>query len=157
MDIKRLKDFLVETNKHGYGVGDTKSWIKEKDHSTTIQFQSGNFRMHDNFFGGEPWGGREIIFYKDEPVWIMVMYGKVDSSVEDFEEVYEFLQRALLKQPEEIPLRGPKMFKEEKFVYKNKIKGNLENFFGEEIIYSKNKPVYIGNFFGGLVDVRKED
>lgn len=156
MDKKALKKFLIETKKAGYGVGNSKAWIKEKDGSTTIPFELGDWRMHDNFFGGEPWGGREVVFFKEKPVWIMVMYGAVDSSINNFEEVYGFLQKSLRNQPKDLPLRGPKLFQEEDFVYKNKTIGNLENFIGEEVILKNNKQIYKMNYSGGLVDQRKE-
>jgi len=156
MNTKSLKNFLIETKKAGYGAGDSKKWIKEKDGSTTIPFESGDFRMHDNFFGGEPWGGREVVFFKEQPAWIMVMYGSVDLSLNDFKTVYKFLQKALLNQPEDLPLRGPKVFQEGDFIYKNKTKGNLENFSGEEEIYKNKKRIYKMIYNGGLVDQRKE-
>lgn len=157
MKIKALKSFLIETKKAGFGAGDSKKWIKEKDASTTISFESGDWRMHDNFFGGEPWGGREVVFFKEKPVWIMVMYGSVNSSFNNFKTVYKFLQKALLNQPENLPLRGPKVFQESDFIYKNKTEGDLENFIGEEVIYKNNKQIYKTNYAGGLVDQRKEN
>ena len=156
MNIDALRKFLVETKKAGYGAGDSRKWIKEKDSSTTIPFESGDWRMHDNFFGGEPWGGREVVFFKGEPVWIMVMYGAVDSSVHGFEEVYAFLQKALRNQPEDLPLRGPKLLQEGEFVYKNKAEDNLENFIGEEIILKDDEQIYKMNYSGGWVDQRRE-
>lgn len=156
MNIKALKKFLIETKKAGYGAGDSKRWIKEKDGSTTIPFESGDWRMHDNFFGGEPWGGRTVVFFKEKPVWIMVMYGSVYLSFKDFETVYKFLKKALRNQPEDLPLRGPKVFQEGDFIYKNKTEGNLEEFFGEEEIYKGKKRIYKMKYNGGWVDQRKE-
>jgi hypothetical protein len=156
MNTDTLREFLIETKKVGYGAGNNKGWIKEKDGSTTIPFESGDFRMHDNFFGGEPWGGREVVFYEDKPVWIMVMYGSVDNKVKGFEGVYKFLQKSLRNQPEDLPLRGPKFFKEGDFVYKNKTIGDLENFIGKEEIYKGKKRIYQMNYSGGWVDQRKE-
>jgi hypothetical protein len=156
MDAKMLKKFLIETKKAGYGAGNSKAWIKEKDGSTTIPFESGDWRMHDNFFGGEPWGGREIVFFKGKPVWLMVMYGSVDPSFDDFKAIYTFLQKSLRNQPEDLPLRGPKIFKEGNFVYKNKTEGILENFIGKEVILKNNKQIYKTNYAGGLVDLKKE-
>lgn len=155
MDIKGLKEFLIETKKAGYGAGKNKKWIKEKDGSTTIPFESGDFRMHDNFFGGDPWGGKEIVFFKEAPVWIMVMYGAVDASFSNFRAVYAFLQKALRNQPEELPLRGPKLFQAGEFIYKNKTIGDLEDFFGEEEIYQGEKRIYKMKYSGGWVDQRK--
>ena len=96
MNKEALRQFLLEANKAGYAnASGSKSWVKEKDKSTTIEFQSGDFRMHDNFFGGEPYGGREVVFFQNAPVWMMVYYGWVDAAYENFKEVYPFLQKAL--------------------------------------------------------------
>ena len=156
MDKAALRSFLFKSNKAGYGSGDSKKWIKEKDDSTTIPFESEDWRMHDNFFGGEPWGGRVAVFFKGKPVWLMVLYGSVDSSFNDFKTVYKFLQKALLNQEEYLPIRGPKVFQEGDFIYKNKTEGNLENFSGEEEIYKNKKRIYKMIYNGGLVDQRKE-
>lgn len=87
----------------------------------------------------------------------MVMYGAVDASFKDFKTVYKFLQKALRNQAEDLPLRGPKLLREGEFVYKNKTKGNLENFFGEEKIYKGKKQIYKTTYLGGLVDLQKEE
>jgi hypothetical protein len=155
MDKKALKKFLIETKNAGYGGGNNKAWVKEKDGSTTISFKSGDFRMHDNYFGGEPYGGREVIFYKEKPVWMMAYYGLVIPSIKNSEEVYEFLKKALRKQPKNLPLRGPKLLKYKEFVYQNKVEGMLEYFLGQERILKNNKLIYLANYSGGLVDQRK--
>jgi hypothetical protein len=156
MNIDALKKFLIETKKAGYGAGDSKKWIKEKDGSTTIIFESGDFRMRDNFFGGEPYGGNDVIFYKGQAVWMMVYYGLIIPSISNLEEVYEFLKKALRQQPEDLPLRGPKLFKDGEFTYKNKVKGGLEDYVGEETIFKNKVQIYKANYSGGLVDLRKE-
>lgn len=157
MKQEALKQFLLEANKAGYAnAGGSKNWVKEKDGSTTIEFQSGDFRMHDNFFGGEPYGGREVIFLQNTTVWMMVYYGWVDKAYQNFKEVYPFLQKALSNPPEDIPLRGPAKFEEGGFVYGNKWEGNLEQYSGEETIAKDGKEIYRAKYNGGLVDQRKE-
>lgn len=64
MDKESLRQFLIDSNKAGYAGGEEKKWIKESDGSTTIPFEKEDFRSHDNFFGGEPYGGRIIVFIK---------------------------------------------------------------------------------------------
>ena len=157
MNKESLRQFLVETKNHGYAnEGGSKNWVKEKDGSTTIVFEFGDFRMHDNFFGGEPYGGREVIFFKGVPVWMMVYYGSVDPAVQDPKEIYRFLQKALLNLPEGLPLRGPKIFQDGDFVYENKNQGDLDNYSGEEKISKAGKEIYRANYMGGLVNQRKE-
>jgi hypothetical protein len=62
MSKEALCQFLVQSNAAGYASGDAKNRIKEPDGSTTIVFQEGEWRSHDNYFGGEPYGGRIIVF-----------------------------------------------------------------------------------------------
>jgi hypothetical protein len=155
MNLNNLKKFLIGTKKAGYGAGNPKTWIKEKDDSTTISFKSGDLRMHDNYFGGEPYGGRDVVFYKEKPVWMMVYYGLVIPSEKDLEKIYDFLKMALRQQPEDLPLRGPKLFKNGEFTYKNMVKGNLEDYIGEEVIFKNGVQIYKANYAGGLVDHRK--
>ena len=150
MKIDQLKNFLIEAAEHGYGAG--VSSTLEKDTSHTIEYVSENFKMHDNFFGGEPYGGREVVFYKGKPAWIMVYYGAVDSSTKDFNPVYEVLKKALMNFPKDLPLRGPASLKDGSFEYKNKWQGNLASFSGKEIILKNGKEVYFANYSGGLVD-----
>ena len=110
--------------------------------------------MHDNFFGGEPYGGRIIVSHKNKPVWMMVYYGWVARNTKA-DLVYKVLRNALVKMPERYPFRGPKIHKEENFVYENKWKGNLEEYSGEEKITKNKKIIYKANYIGGLIDQRQ--
>ncbi|HNY04800.1 MAG TPA: hypothetical protein PKI92_03540, partial [Candidatus Woesebacteria bacterium] len=74
LDIKNLREFLVKAKKSTYASGDASKEIVELDKSTTLIFEEGDFKYHDNYFGGEPYGGREVVFFKGEPVYIMVYY-----------------------------------------------------------------------------------
>src|SRR3989344_4499971 len=104
MKISDLKQFLIDSNKAGYAGGEEKKWIKEPDGSTTIPFEKGGFRSHDNFFGGEPYGGRTIVFYDGKPYWVMVYYGWVKEGVEA-NPVYGVLRNVLMQMPEDNPFR----------------------------------------------------
>lgn len=156
MNKHALRQFLQKANKEGYGSGKTDHWMKEKDGSTTIPFESGDFRMRDNFFGGEPYGGNEVVFFKNEAVWMMVYYGKVIPG-EDFVKLYKFLQKVLLNAPDEMPVRGPKFLEDGKFKYSNKWEGDIEEFSGKEAITKNGKLVYNATYVGGLVDQQKEE
>lgn len=152
---KQLCDFLVKAKKASYADELSKK-IKEEDKSKTISFKLGNWNYNDNYFGGEPYGGREVVFYKNLPVYIMTYYGSVGKSVRDFKKVYKFLREALSLIPEGKPFRGPKSYKNGDFVYLNNFKGDVTNFSGEETIKLKGKEIYKTKYAGGLVDQRKE-
>ena len=107
MNKEQLCQFLVDSNNAGYAGGEAKKWIKEPDGSTTIPFEKGSWKSHDNFFGGEPYGGRTVVFYEGKPYWMMVYYGWVEEGIET-DPVYGVLKNALKQMPEDYSFRGPK-------------------------------------------------
>lgn len=156
INIQNLKEFLVKAKKGTYASGDKSKKIIESDKSTTLIFVDGDFKYHDNYFGGEPYGGREVVFFKGEPIYIMVYYGLVDKKTNNFREVYKILQKALSLIPEDRPYHGPKEYIEGDYLYLNNFTGEIDNFFGEEVIQHQGKEIYKANYIGGLVDQRKE-
>ncbi len=154
MDIEELRKFLVDSNKAGYAGGEEKKWIKESDGSTTIPFEKGPWKSHDNFFGGEPYGGRMVMSKDNQAVWMMVYYGWVVEAVEA-DLVYGVLRGALMEMPEDHPYRGPKEFKKDDLTYKNTWTGELDRFSGEEVITQGDTVIYKANYMGGEVDKRR--
>ncbi|MBU1104306.1 DUF5680 domain-containing protein [Candidatus Parcubacteria bacterium] len=154
MNNESLCQFLIDSNNAGYASGDEKKWIKESDGSTTIPFEKGAWKSHDNFFGGEPYGGRTVVFYENRPYWIMVYYGWVKESIETTP-IYKILRNALKQMPKDYPFRGPKEFKDGEYAYSNSWEGKINRFSGEEQITQGERLVYRANYIGGLVDVKK--
>ena len=153
--INELATFLYKASRFGYATGKYKDWVKERDGSTTISYKDGNWEMSDNFFGGEPFGGRSVVFYKSKPTWIMVYYGFVEKNVDQpVEGIYKFLQSALTKAPKEFPLRGPEKYTKTNFVYQNTWEGRINQYFGKEKIFFKSNLIYRAYYFGGLVNLR---
>jgi hypothetical protein len=154
MDDMGLSAFLFRANERGYSNPDEKTWVAEPDGSTTIHFEDGPWRMHDNFFGGEPYGGREVVFYKGKPAWIMAYYGAVDES-EAPSSVYAMLKESLARMPRAHPFRGPRRYKAVDRTYENKWVGDATCFAGTERILRGDEPVYEGHYAGGYVDLRR--
>ena len=153
MNTTALKQFLFDSNQAGYAGGEAKKWLKEKDHSTTIPYVKGEWKSQDNFFGGEPYGGRLVVFYQDRPVWIMVYYGWVEQGT-DPNPIYEVLRGALKNMPKQGPFRGPKKFFLGELHYLNKWQGDVDSYSGEEKIFQGKKLLYQANYRGGLIDQR---
>jgi len=152
---KSLQNFLYNANLAGYASGNGKNWFKETDGSTTIIYQQGKFKFHDNFFGGEPYGGRIIISYAGHPTWIMIYYGYLTTKNLEPNIVYDVLRHALLHTSKDLPLRGPDCYQEKDFTYNNFPFGKLNHFSGIETIVQDNKTIYQAVYHGGLVDVQK--
>jgi len=155
-DKKELCKFLVEAKKSTYAAGNAVQKIVNNDKSTTLIFESGDWKYNDNYFGGEPYGGREVVFFKEQPVYIMTYYGQVDDSVSDINKVYGILMGALKLIPENKPYRGPKKYNSGDLTYKNSFTGEVDSFFGEESISENEKEVYSARYIGGFVNTRKE-
>lgn len=153
MDIKSLKQFLITANKAGYITGNERAWTKEKDKSTTITFTKGKWSMDDNFFGGEPYGGRLVVFYDHKPVWLMVYYGWVEIKANP-DEVYKTLRAALKKMPAASPYRGPRTLKQGQFKYLNSWAGKVSRFSGTEKILKGKTEIYRASYMGGWTDRR---
>jgi hypothetical protein len=147
---KKFIDFLVKAKKNGYA--SYSNQVKESDGSYSTRFEEGDFKFHDNFFGGEPFAGREVVWYKNKPYWMVVYYG---ADTTENELSIPTLTKALSNMPDDFPARGPKNLKNGDFQYKNKWQGNIEKFYGEEIICKNGKQIYKANYMGGLVDKRK--
>ena len=158
INSKELCEFLVMAKKATYAAGNRADKIIEADKSTTMTFEAGDWKYHDNYFGGELYGGREVVFFKNEPVYIMVYYGLVAESINDFKAVYKALQGALSLIPDDKPFRGPQHYEQAGLKYLNTFIGEVDNFFGEEIITNQDgKEVYRAKYLGGLIDQRKEN
>ncbi len=155
IDKQHLCNFLVKAKRATYAAGDMANKIINEDHSTTLIFEEGDWKYHDNYFGGEPFGGREVVLFQNTPIYIMTYYGKVDETIVDCNQIYKTLQNALLLIPHEHPYRGPREYIQENYKYINNFTGEVDNFFGEEIIMQDGKEIYKTRYNGGFVDQRK--
>lgn len=152
---KQLCKFLVKAKKATFAAGDLSEKTVENDNSTTFKFEEGDWKYHDNYFGGEPYGGREVVFFKNEPVYIMTYYGYVNENFSDLNVVYSFLQKVLSLIPEDKPFRGPARYSDGELLYVNVSTGEVDNFSGEEIISRDGEELYKTKYIGGFVDQRK--
>lgn len=157
VSLENLKEFLAKAKKATYASGNKNIENKELDGSTSLMFERGDFKYHDNYFGGEPYGGREVVFYKGRPLYIMVYYGFVNQEIDNIKDIYSILRKALSLIPEDCPYRGPREFIDGNYRYFNKYSGEVDRFSGEEIIEYAGKKVYEAKYIGGLIDQRKDN
>lgn len=150
MNTTELKEFIFEASRATYAAGDLAKKQKELDRSTTIRYKSGKYSYHDNYFGGEPYGGREVVFFDNKPIWMMVYYGFVHDGAN--KDVYGFLMESLSNNTKEMPYRGPVSFRKDNWRYENALTGEVNNFSGTEKIFKDNICVYEASYLGGYID-----
>lgn len=154
INIPQLRAFLVKAKKTTYASGNETNQSATNDGSTTLIYAEWDWMYHDNYFGGEPYGWREIVSYKNKPVYIMVYYWCAQEDISDLKHIYTFLQHALTVIPENHPYRGPQTYNENNLSYTNNFTGEIDNFSGEEIITQDGEEIYRAKYIGGLVDQR---
>ncbi|QQR82778.1 hypothetical protein IPJ70_01565 [Candidatus Campbellbacteria bacterium] len=146
-----LKKFILEASRATYASGDESLKQKQPDGSTTIRYTNGIYTYHDNYFGGEPYGGREVVFLNEKPIWMMTYYGFVHTGVEN-KGVYDFLIQSLSHSTIEMPYRGPVSYEQKGWRYENDFIGEAQNFSGAEKIFKDGICVYEAKYIGGLID-----
>lgn len=147
VNLEELKAFLMRANMpHATGTAKT---TEEADGSRTIEYAEDDYRMHDNFFGGEPYGGRLVVFHKGQPIFIEVYYGQTSRPAEA---VYDFLREALQYPDEHNPFRGPTEYKKDNLTYISTTEGDVANHTVKEYIYDGDMEIYWAVVIGGLID-----
>lgn len=152
LTVENLCKFLVKAKKSTYAAWDKAQKFIEKDNSTSLVFKDWEWKYHDNYFGGEPFGGREVVFLQNKPIYLMTYYGWVNPMITDFGEIYSVLQKALLLLPPNSPYRGPEEFVCWDYIYLNNFKGEIDNFSWEEVIKIGDRELYRAKYMWWFVD-----
>lgn len=157
MDInsKEFLEFLVKAKKGTYANGDASKSSSSRFLSKDYHYEDGNFTYHDTYFGGVKFMGEEVVYYNENILWGMNYYGvTLDSSLTE-EVMDKVLRVALMKVGEDkdiIPVRGPKEFVNEDYLYTFNVDGDMENFVGTEQIYKDDKLIYELKCHGGFIN-----
>jgi hypothetical protein len=153
VNVESLRRYLHILAREGYAATDGG---KNPDGSATITHASPPWRTVDTYFGGEPYGGNEVVFLDGRAVWMMAYYGRVTAEPSTIGGVYRFLKSALADTDPIFPVRGAHEFGGANMTYTNAWDGDLEHFTGVERIAVGGRDVYTAWYAGGLVDQRAE-
>ncbi len=151
---KEFLEFLVNAKKGTYANSDAPKVLPSRLKSKDYEFTDGNFTYHDTYFGGVKFMGEEVVYYNDNILWGMNYYGvTIDDSLTE-EVMDKVLRVALMKVGEDkdiMPIRGPKEFINEDYLYTFNVDGDMENFIGTEQIYKDKKLIYELKCHGGII------
>ena len=151
---KEFLEFLVKAKKGNYANSNAPKVIPSRLNSKDYEFTDGNFTYHDTYFGGVKFIGEEVVYYNDNILWGMNYYGvTLDDSLTE-ELMDKVLRVALMKVGKDkdiIPVRGPKEFVNEDYLYTFNVDGDMENFVGTEQIYKDKKLIYELKCHGGII------
>ncbi len=144
-----LAGFLTMARRRVYELGDRE---RLADGTTLDSFDHESWSYRDHRAGSSPFGGQEFICCDDRVVWVLNYYGTVFSDRPEFAEIFKF-QKEVLAQPDPAHLmRGPMRYRRGAFAYGNDIKGDLDGFAGQEMIFHEGHEVCRMVFHGGRID-----
>lgn len=149
--MKDFKRFLIKAKKNTYALSGEREEKVLADGARELIYKSKDFFYRDRYYGSDPFVGEEVVFLNDEPFWVMNYAGRCFKKIIPKNEVYSFLKKCLRKVTVDSPFRGPSEYHSGDYIYKNKTKGEISNFYGEESVYYKNKRIYGLKYHGGLV------
>lgn len=154
INMKNLKDFLIEAKKQTYANGNVKKVESSRLNSFDYEYTDGKMIYHDTYFGGTDFIGEEVVYDESQtPIWAMNYHGVTLNENLSEEAIDNALRPALMKVGEDdiLPLRGPKEFINGEYKYIFDVTGNLDNFEGEESIFKGEEKVYCLKCHGGRI------
>lgn len=141
---KYVVDFLIRAKMATYAGNGAKS-ESSRPNSHDLRYTEGDLKYIDTYLGGRKFAGEEALWEHDVPFWVMNYLGRVVA--ENFSG--NFLKKALLQVPKDMPFRGPKEYTDGDYAYTCSVKGDFHWFYGYEEIRYKEKIVYECAFHGG--------
>lgn len=159
MDKKTLLDFISKAHKNTYAAPKEirkqhRCEIPILDGHKDYKFTEGDFSYYDSYAGKNWAPGREVVFFKSNPIWCMSYQGQHDPEYDDNffqEKAFLFLKKALMNFDDSMPFRGPKEFSDGDFKYTFEMDGDYDYFKGQERIFYKGKSIFFQDVMGTLV------
>ena len=159
MDKTVLLAFIARAHRHTYAAPDEIGnmhlcKVPVLQGHTDHEYSEGDLKYHDSYAGTIWAPGREVVFYRGEPIWCMAYQGQHNSAYDDVffqEQAFPFLKRALMSFDDNIPFRGPTEFCEDDFKYAFEMKGDYDYFKGQETLFYKGDRVFSQDIMGSLI------
>lgn len=152
ISVEALAGFLVEAHRNTYADKTAATTSSSRPRSVDYRFERDGLVYHDTYFGARDYIGEEIIYRNDTPVWGMNYYGIILAKEAGTSEVYDFLREALKQDCINIePARGPCLYRQSRWSYRNALEGILSDFSGIESIHRDDQLVYRCRYHGGWI------
>ena len=147
INFNKLKKFITEARKNTYAGNREPVKNPILAGSSQFEYKKSEYFYRDIYFSGKKnFIGQEVIYLKNKPIWSMIYCGYSEPR-----EVYAFLKKSLLMLSEKCRFGGECKFEENNFQYRDKGKGTIERFDGEEQMFIKRQSVYRLKYQGGLI------
>jgi hypothetical protein len=148
--------FLVNAKRHAYAFP---SAIAPQPSplpgARQVEWAEGSLLYRHTFFGAGRLVGHEVVSERGEPLWGMSYAGGMVAQTEvdaDETRVHAFVRSALQAVSRDRPYRGPAGFRDGPLGYTNDVHGDIEQFWGVEVVTVGRHAVYQLRYAGGAID-----
>ncbi|MCL2168993.1 MAG: DUF5680 domain-containing protein [Defluviitaleaceae bacterium] len=147
---KDAKTFYIKSRKENIKAGmvgrkPEASRLNSHDFDFDVQ---GKFRYFETVLGSGKFYGTEGLWEEGVPFWAMNYTGRTTA----LEFCQKFLNEALSKIDEDMPIRGIDGYEKDGYKYSCQFEGDLKWFSGREAVHFDGKLVYECSFSGGDVE-----
>jgi len=146
-----LNNFIVRAKAATYAGSGAHS-LSYRPGSMDLQFQDGAFAYLDSYFGGSDFLGQEVVYYTNQPVWVMNYYGyilrpdKISGT-----DAGRVIKASLSQLYKEGRFLGGFEHRVDNYFYVDTNAGDISRFTGKEWIADQDLRVYELVYHGGLV------
>ena len=149
--VEQLNEFIVRAKAATY-VGDGAMVTPCRPGSHDLEFKEGDFAYLDSYFGGADFLGQEVVYYRDEPVWVMNYYGRILNPQRiRADEAGQIIKQSLSAMYKENRFLGGFEYTIDDDTYVDTSEGDPTMFTGKEWIERADVRVYELVYHGGLV------
>lgn len=147
INLEKLKEFLNEARKNTYASNEGRVDNPRLMSSEQLEFQKGDYFYRDVYFNGRNrFIGQEIVYLESDPIWGMNYIGDAMGRSET-----AFLKESLFNLSDKCRFGQICEYEKRELKYQDKGCGSLDNFYGEEKIFSNEKNIYKLNYRGGII------
>jgi hypothetical protein len=147
----QLNDFIVKAKAATYvGGGEASASCRPGSHD--LQFRAGAFHYWDSYFGGADFIGEEVVYFEEQPIWVMNYYGRL--LVPDritAEESGQMIKKSLSRLYLQNRFLGGFEYTDGRDTYHDTNEGDVTSFTGKEWIDRDSIRVYELVYHGGLI------
>lgn len=155
-DLQQLAKFLIEAKKQTYASGDEAKVASSREGSNDYEYTDGSLTYHDTYFGGVKFIGEEVVYNADKQAsWGMNYRGetlRLDMSEAAMDAVLRPALSMVGEDKDVIPVRGPRRFERDGYVYEFEVEGSLESFNGSETVSKDGEVIYCLSCNGGRIE-----
>jgi hypothetical protein len=149
--MDELNAFIVQAKAATY-VGSGVGSLSRRPGSHDLEFHAGDFAYLDSYYGGADFLGQEVVYYKNEAVWVMNYYGRIlEPEKITAAEAGQVIKASLTQMYAEGRFLGGFTCETHGSVYRDTNDGDMASFTGREWIEHGGESVYELVYHGGLV------